>query len=75
MFDNLFTKLLIFIAIIKFRLFYYQISVFVWGYLFKNAGELALPYDTAQGLERVLDAYRRMLTGGNVGKVIVELKA
>ena len=38
-----------------------------------DAGELALPYDTTQGLERVLDAYRRMLTGGNLGKVIVEL--
>ena len=38
-----------------------------------EAGQLALPYDTTQGLDQVLVAYRRMLTGGNLGKVIVEL--
>lgn len=39
-----------------------------------EVGELALPYDTTRGLGQVLDAYRRMLTGGNLGKVIVELE-
>ena len=39
-----------------------------------DAGTLALPFDTTRGLENTLVAYRRMLTGGNVGKVIVELE-
>jgi hypothetical protein len=39
-----------------------------------DAGTLTLPFDTTPGLENTLVAYRRMLTGGNLGKVIVELE-
>ena len=39
-----------------------------------EAGEIDLPYHATQGLENVLDAYTAMLTGGAVGKVIVELE-
>ena len=38
-----------------------------------EAGELTMPYDVTQGLEHTLDAYRKLFTGGNIGKVIVEL--
>jgi NADPH-dependent curcumin reductase CurA len=39
-----------------------------------NAGELIMPYDTTQGLENTLTAYEKLFTGGNIGKVIVELE-
>ena len=38
-----------------------------------ESGDLVMPYDTTRGLEHVLDAYAKLFTGGNVGKVIVEL--
>ncbi len=38
-----------------------------------EAGRLTLPFDETIGLERTLDAYRRLFTGGNIGKVIVSL--
>jgi NADPH-dependent curcumin reductase CurA len=38
-----------------------------------EAGELQMPYDVTQGLENTLAAYARLFTGGNIGKVIVEL--
>ena len=38
-----------------------------------DAGQLALPYDVTTGLENTLTAYARLFTGGNVGKVVVEL--
>ena len=38
-----------------------------------DAGELSLPYDMTTGLENTLTAYARLFTGGNVGKVLVEL--
>ncbi|MEP2735113.1 MAG: NADP-dependent oxidoreductase [Erythrobacter sp.] len=38
-----------------------------------NAGELSMPYDTTRGLENTLTAYEKLFTGGNIGKVIVEL--
>jgi NADPH-dependent curcumin reductase CurA len=38
-----------------------------------DAGALSLPYDVTSGLENTLDAYARLFTGGNVGKVLVEL--
>ena len=38
-----------------------------------RAGELDLPYDVTRGLENTLVAYGRMLSGANLGKVIVEL--
>ncbi|WP_108789334.1 zinc-binding dehydrogenase [Erythrobacter sp. Alg231-14] len=38
-----------------------------------EAGELVMPYDVTQGLENTLLAYEKLFTGGNIGKVIVEL--
>lgn len=38
-----------------------------------DAGALVLPYDAVRGLENTLVAYRKLFTGGNIGKVIVEL--
>ena len=38
-----------------------------------EAGQLDLPYDVTHGLENTLVAYDRMLSGANLGKVIVEL--
>ena len=38
-----------------------------------DAGQLSLPYDMTTGLENTLAAYVRLFTGGNVGKVLVEL--
>lgn len=40
-----------------------------------EAGELVMPYDVTRGLENTLSAYARLFTGGNIGKVIVELDA
>ncbi len=37
-------------------------------------GRLSLPYDVTPGLENTLDAYAKLFTGGNVGKVLVELE-
>ena len=39
-----------------------------------DAGELALPYDVTCGLENTLGAYGKLFTGGNIGKVLVELE-
>ncbi|HET8613649.1 MAG TPA: NADP-dependent oxidoreductase [Sphingomonas sp.] len=36
-------------------------------------GRLALPFDETIGLEHVLEAYARLFTGANIGKVIVRL--
>lgn len=38
-----------------------------------EAGQLSLPYDVTRGLENTLVAYRKLFSGANVGKVIVEL--
>jgi NADPH-dependent curcumin reductase CurA len=38
-----------------------------------EAGELVMPYDVTQGLDNTLKAYDKLFTGGNIGKVIVEL--
>ena len=38
-----------------------------------DAGELTMPYDATKGLENTLSAYEKLFTGGNIGKVIVEL--
>jgi len=38
-----------------------------------EAGDLVMPYDVTRGLENTLTAYARLFTGGNIGKVIVEL--
>ncbi|WP_416830422.1 MAG: NADP-dependent oxidoreductase [Erythrobacter sp.] len=38
-------------------------------------GKLIMPYDTTKGLENTLAAYSKLFTGGNIGKVIVELDA
>lgn len=40
-----------------------------------DAGELTMPYDVTKGLENTLAAYQKLFTGGNIGKVIVELDA
>ena len=39
-----------------------------------EGGRLRLPFDSVRGLENVLVAYRRMLTGASTGKAIVELE-
>ncbi|MFN3863174.1 MAG: NADP-dependent oxidoreductase [Erythrobacter sp.] len=39
-----------------------------------EAGELVMPYDVTRGLENTLAAYAKLFTGGNIGKVIVELE-
>lgn len=38
-----------------------------------EAGKLIMPYDVTKGLENTLAAYDKLFTGGNTGKVIVEL--
>jgi len=38
-----------------------------------EAGDLVMPYDVTTGLENTLSAYAKLFTGGNIGKVIVEL--
>ncbi|AOL22138.1 NADPH-dependent curcumin reductase CurA [Erythrobacter litoralis] len=39
-----------------------------------ETGELVMPYDVTRGLDNTLAAYRKLFTGGNIGKVIVELE-
>jgi len=39
-----------------------------------EAGDLTMPYDVTSGLENTLSAYEKLFTGGNIGKVIVELE-
>ncbi len=39
-----------------------------------GSGDLTMPYDVTQGLENTLDAYAKLFTGDNIGKVIVELE-
>ena len=36
-------------------------------------GKLTMPYDVTKGLENTLAAYEKLFTGGNTGKVIVEV--
>jgi NADPH-dependent curcumin reductase CurA len=38
-----------------------------------EGGQLVMPYDVTTGLENTLTAYAKLFTGGNIGKVIVEL--
>jgi hypothetical protein len=38
-----------------------------------DAGQLSMRFDETIGLENVLVAYERMLTGKNIGKVIVKI--
>lgn len=38
-----------------------------------ETGALVMPYDVTRGLENTLTAYAKLFTGGNIGKVIVEL--
>ncbi len=40
-----------------------------------DAGLIDIPFDTTHGLENVLTAYEKLFTGGNIGKVIVDLGA
>ena len=40
-----------------------------------DAGLIDIPFDTTSGLENVLIAYEKLFTGGNIGKVIVDLGA
>jgi NADPH-dependent curcumin reductase CurA len=40
-----------------------------------ESGALVMPYDVTRGLENTLAAYAKLFTGGNIGKVIVELDA
>lgn len=40
-----------------------------------DEGSLIMPYDVTNGLENTLAAYSKLFTGGNIGKVIVELDA
>lgn len=39
-----------------------------------ESGDLVMPYDVTRGLENTLTAYAKLFTGGNIGKVIVELE-
>jgi len=39
-----------------------------------ESGALVMPYDVTTGLENTLSAYAKLFTGGNIGKVIVELE-
>lgn len=39
-----------------------------------DAGELTMPYDVTPGIENVLAAYGKLFSGGNIGKVLVELE-
>ena len=39
-----------------------------------DAKALAMPYSVTRGLENTLSAYEKLFTGGNIGKVIVELE-
>lgn len=39
-----------------------------------EAGALVMPYDVTHGLENTLAAYAKLFTGGNIGKVMVELE-
>ncbi len=39
-----------------------------------EAGDLVMPYDVTTGLENTLSAYEKLFTGGNIGKVIVDLE-
>lgn len=39
-----------------------------------QSGDLVMPYDVTRGLENTLSAYAKLFTGGNIGKVIVELE-
>jgi NADPH-dependent curcumin reductase CurA len=39
-----------------------------------ESGDLMMPYDVTRGLENTLTAYAKLFTGGNIGKVIVELE-
>ena len=41
--------------------------------VFPDKGKLVMPYDVTTGLENTLSAYAKLFTGGNIGKVIVEL--
>jgi len=47
--------------------------VAVCGLVADYAG-LTMPYDVTTGLENTLTAYEKLFTGGNLGKVIVELE-
>ncbi|MFZ9394535.1 MAG: NADP-dependent oxidoreductase [Erythrobacter sp.] len=38
-----------------------------------DAGQLIMPYDVTHGLEHTLEAYAKLFSGANIGKVIVEL--
>lgn len=38
-----------------------------------DAGKLTMRFDETQGMENVLTAYERMLTGKNIGKVVVRI--
>lgn len=39
-----------------------------------DEGKLTLPYDVTPGLENTLNAYAKLFTGANIGKVLVELQ-
>ncbi|MEL7447042.1 MAG: zinc-binding dehydrogenase, partial [Pseudomonadota bacterium] len=40
-----------------------------------DSGELMMKYEVTHGLENALHAYEKLFTGGNTGKVMVELEA
>jgi len=39
-----------------------------------DEGKLVMRFDETKGLEHTLDAYARMLTGRNIGKVVVDVR-
>lgn len=38
-----------------------------------DSGALKLPFEVTKGLENTVEAYTKLFTGGNIGKVVVEL--
>lgn len=39
-----------------------------------ETGQVKMRFDMVEGLERTIDAYRKLFTGGNIGKSLVKLK-
>ena len=38
-----------------------------------EAGQLKLPFDVVNGLENTVQAYSKLFSGANIGKVVVEM--
>jgi NADPH-dependent curcumin reductase CurA len=38
-----------------------------------ESGEITLPFDVGYGVENIMNSFQKMMTGGNIGKAIVQL--